>query len=157
MMKGMAAIRKYDGTCCMIKKGKLYKRRQINYGHVIPEKFKLADTDDNTGIQYGWMPVNPDDPQDKYHIEAFSEKPPLYWDNGTYELCGPKIQGNPEGYDRHKLIHHAYDADSYSGVPTDYYDLRAWLKDRDIEGIVWHAFDGRMAKIKKSDFGLKRK
>jgi len=35
--------------------------------------------------------------------------------------------------------------------------FREWLKGRDIEGLVFHHPDGRMAKIKKRDFGLKRK
>jgi len=35
--------------------------------------------------------------------------------------------------------------------------LREWFKGRDIEGLVFHHPDGRMAKIKKRDFGLKRK
>jgi hypothetical protein len=34
--------------------------------------------------------------------------------------------------------------------------LREWLLDRDIEGLVFHHPDGRMAKIKLRDFGLKR-
>jgi hypothetical protein len=34
--------------------------------------------------------------------------------------------------------------------------LRAWLAERDIEGLVFHHSDGRMAKIRKADFGLAR-
>jgi hypothetical protein len=40
--------------------------------------------------------------------------------------------------------------------PRDFDGLRTWLAGKDIEGIVWHHPDGRMAKIKLRDFGLKR-
>lgn len=74
-----------------------------------------------------------------------------FWEPGTYELCGPKINGNPEGYDRHVLISHEY-AEELHGVPRDYDGLAAWLADCEFEGIVWHHPDGRMAKIKRRDF-----
>jgi len=35
--------------------------------------------------------------------------------------------------------------------------LRDWIKPLDIEGLVFHHPDGRMAKIKKRDFGFRRK
>jgi hypothetical protein len=41
-------------------------------------------------------------------------------------------------------------------APRTFDALREYLKPQDIEGIVWHHPDGRMAKIKKRDFGLKR-
>lgn len=41
-------------------------------------------------------------------------------------------------------------------APRKYQALVAWLKDKDIEGLVFHHPDGRMAKIKKRDFGLDR-
>ena len=30
--------------------------------------------------------------------------------------------------------------------------LRQWLEHRPIEGVVWHHQDGRMVKLKRSDF-----
>jgi hypothetical protein len=41
-------------------------------------------------------------------------------------------------------------------VPRDFDGLREYLAGKDIEGIVWHHSDGRMAKIKLRDFGHKR-
>jgi len=35
-------------------------------------------------------------------------------------------------------------------------ELGQFFKERNIEGIVWHHPDGRMAKIKARDFGIKR-
>ncbi len=74
--------------------------------------------------------------------------------DGTYELVGPKIQGNPEGFVEHTLVSH--DLCDVVDAPTDYEGLKAWFAGRDIEGVVWHHPDGRMAKIKAKDFGLKR-
>jgi hypothetical protein len=76
--------------------------------------------------------------------------------DGTYELVGPKVQGNPERYERHTLIRHA-NAQIFQNAPREFNDLRSWLTDKDIEGIVFHHPDGRMGKIKKRDFGLARK
>ena len=39
--------------------------------------------------------------------------------------------------------------------PRDFETVEAFLKKEAIEGIVWHHEDGRMAKIKRSDFGIK--
>lgn len=40
--------------------------------------------------------------------------------------------------------------------PRTFEELKVFLKGRDIEGIVWHHRDGRMAKIKARDFGWRR-
>ena len=41
-------------------------------------------------------------------------------------------------------------------APRTFDALREWLAGHDIEGVVFHHPDGRMAKIKLRDFGLKR-
>lgn len=147
--KGIAT-RKYDGTCCRVAAGKLWKRREIKRGKLEPDNFILADKDEVTGKTVGWVPV---EKEDKWHIEAFGDGA---ISNGTYELCGPKINGNPEGLDRHILIPHAA-AEVYLDAPRDPINLRLFLMTHDIEGLVFHHPDGRMAKIKKRDFGIKRK
>lgn len=58
-------------------------------------------------------------------------------------------------YDR--LISHIHDVEVYDDVPRTVSELRDWLSSRDIEGLVFQHPDGRMAKIKKRDFGLPRK
>ena len=67
----------------------------------------------------------------------------------------PKVQGNVERLERHVLQAHGA-AERYDDVPRTFDGLREWLHDRDIEGLVFHHPDGRMAKIKLRDFGLKR-
>ena len=75
--------------------------------------------------------------------------------DGTYELCGPKVQGNPERYDHHLLVRHG--SEVLADAPRTFLALGHYLADNDIEGIVWHHPDGRMVKIKGKDFGLRRR
>ena len=145
-----AATRKYDGTCVKIENGQYFKRREIKPEKKAPADFIEEQFDETTGKTVGWVPVNADK-ENKYHMEAFDPNLP----DGTYELIGPKIQGNPEKSETHKLIRHA-DAEVFPDVPRQYHALAEWFKNKDIEGIVFHHLDGRMAKIKKRDFGLKR-
>ena len=146
------ATQKYDGTCCLIDQDKLYKRRELKEGQLLPPGFIQADSDDVTGKTVGWVPVDPKNPEDKWHIEAFQEGMP----DGTYELLGPNVQGNPEGFTKHILFKHS-SAACFWDVPRTYAGLREWMGSRDIEGLVFHHPDGRMAKIKKRDYGQKRK
>jgi len=147
------ATRKFDGTCCMIKGGEFFKRYELKPGKMEPNGFIAAgEPDPVTGKTVGWVPVG-DGPDDKYHREALINEPPDRY--GTYELVGPKVQGNPEGLTSHFLVRHGVQI--YYCVPTTFKELREWFKDKDIEGIVWHHPDGRMVKIKKKDFGLRRK
>lgn len=151
--------RKYDGTAAMVQETggvkMLWKRYQLRPGKTAPPHFIPLDYDEETGKTVGWVPVSPDDPDDRYFREALAEYPLDTLRPGTYELIGPKVQGNPELTELHELVSHD-DAERYIDVPTDYDGLREWLRGRDIEGLVWHHPDGRMAKIKCKDFGLDR-
>ena len=143
--------RKYDGTACLLRDGKLYKRHDVKQGKDAPEGFEPAEERDPESRHWlGWVPVG-DGPEDRYHREAHASA----FDDGTYELCGPKVQGNPEGFYDHMLIRHGNI--QYRLRDCSPAGLRNWLLGLDIEGIVWHHPDGRMAKIKKRDFGMGRK
>lgn len=151
------ATRKYDGTCCKVEGGKIFKRYDAKNGKPPPPGFIPAqDPDPETGHWPGWVEVSEDDPADQYHVEAFKKmiqasknfNVPVI--DGTYELCGPKINGNPEGFDMHILVPHG-DA-KLADIPCTFEGIKAYLKDRKVEGIVWHHPDGRMCKIKKKDF-----
>ena len=145
------ATQKLDGTCCMVSEGRLYKRYEVKKGREAPADFLPANkVDPNTGKQQGWRPVG-DGPDDKYHREAFDPSLP----DGTYELIGPKVQGNPEKTARHVLEPHGHRV--MESVPRTYDGLKSYFAKHDIEGIVWHHPDGRMVKIKGKDFGIKRK
>lgn len=149
------ATRKLDGTCCLVRDGKLYRRRELREGEAPPPAFESVDHDEETGKTVGWVPVDPNDPADKYHLEAFGIG--SLFQNGTYELVGPKVQGNREGFVMHTLVPHSLVQLVYAGdVPRTFDGLKSWLAGRNIEGLVFHHPDGRMAKIKQRDFGLKR-
>lgn len=144
------ATRKIDGTSCRVESGKLWKRRELRAGEGVPPNFEVADHDKETGKTIGWIPIG-DGPEDKWHREAFWEPLP----DGTYELVGPKIQGNPEGYEVHTLVSHQ-ETGKLPMCPRTFDELREFLDGGDIEGVVFHHSDGRMSKIKARDFGLKR-
>lgn len=150
------ATRKFDGTCCMIRDGKLYKRYELKKGKTQPVGFEPAqEPDPTTGDCPGWLPVT-GAPEDKWFMVAFNSKlPDGPLEDGTYELCGPKINGNRENFADHVLVKHG--DEKLSNIPGDF----AWLKDffyknNWMEGIVWHHPDGRMVKIKARDFGITR-
>lgn len=150
--------RKWDGTCVLIEDGQMWKRYEVKKGKTPPPGFRPAnDVDPNTGKQQGWLLVNAADPADRWHVEALwnDDADPADYEDGTYELVGPKIQGNPDGFDTHRLVRHG--AEVLTDVPRDFSGLRDYLTVYDlIEGIVWHRDNGDMVKIKAKDFGLKR-
>ncbi len=147
------ATRKLDGTCCMVRDGNLFRRYDAKAGKTPPAGFEPAqEADPVTGHWPGWMPVG-DGPEDKWHMAALFLAGGLRLEDGTYELCGPRIQKNPEGFHDHVLIRHGAE---HLDAPRTFDALRDYLAANDIEGIVWHHPDGRMVKIKGKDFGLKR-
>lgn len=142
--------RKYDGTCMMLDvDNQWWARYGIKPGKPAPLGFVQVEYDEITGKTVGWGPAERS-PFAKFWREALSSmcRPHAV---GTYELCGPKVNKNPEGQARHVLIPHG-DADVVDGVPRDFAGLRAFLAEFPHEGIVWHHPDGRMAKIKCRDF-----
>jgi hypothetical protein len=151
--EGVATV-KIDGTCCLVRDGKLFKRYDAKGNRKPPDGWEPCEPapDENTGHWPGWLPVG-DGPDDKWHREAWEQGNLL--SNGTYELIGPKVQGNP--YDvpaeqSHRLIKHGI---VFKGaLPHDFEGLREWFNMSEVEGIVWHHPDGRMVKIKRRDFGL---
>jgi hypothetical protein len=135
------ATRKLDGMNVKVVGGVLHKRRKPAEG--------VYD-------EASYVPAQRDDAADRWLFEAFDAA--ASWEDGVYEALGPRIQGNPEKVERHTLIRVVPFEPRLvlEGVPRDFDGLRAFLAARDIEGIVFHHADGRKAKVKKRDFGLKR-
>ncbi len=143
------ATRKFDGTACMVRGAKLYKRYDVKAGRGVPDGAIPCEEgpDEITGHFPHWIPVG-GGPEDKWFRAArLPER------DGSYELCGPHFQGNPENFARDEFIQHG---GMVEAAPRTYEGLQHWFKGKDIEGIVWHHPDGRMVKIKKRDFGLRR-
>lgn len=155
------ATRKLDGTCCMVREGVLYRRHTVKRGKTAPDGFEAAtEVNERTGKQEGWLRVG-DGPEDEWHRESLRHADHLRDEHGslrdgTYELLGPKIQGNPEQYDRHVLELHGEQRIMVPGHGSPFESIKSFLASANIEGIVWHHPDGRMVKIKAKDFGLSR-
>lgn len=143
------ATEKLDGTACAIIQGRFYKRLRIKEGKPAPEGWLHWDQDPAMTHGHGWVPVG-DGPEDAYHREAWISGEGL--PDGTYELIGPKVQGDSYGLEKHVLaLHGAHVLDA----PRTYDALAQWLAESPpIEGIVWHHPDGRYVKIKRRDFRL---
>jgi hypothetical protein len=123
----------------------------VKANKIPPSGFVAVSHDGVTGKTVGWEPGK-QSAFAKYLDEAASARSMFdFWPAGTYELCGPKVNGNPEGLDRHLLLPHD-EADVIDDVPLDFDGLRAFLENFPHEGIVWHHEDGHMAKLKVRDF-----
>ena len=166
---------KWDGTACMVGGAKLWKRYDRKINNKAYRRRKQGDLtrwteadykstpfegwtpaqgpDEITGHWPGWTPVG-EGPEDQWHREAWERAGGLLSD-GTYELIGPKIQANPHEWQHHQLIRHGGHTMGPT-PPRDFEGLRTWFQVGVVmgEGIVWHRDDGRMVKIKRSDFGL---
>lgn len=156
--------RKFDGTACCIIAGELYKRYDIKknkktgeFKNVPENSISCQSPDQITGHWPHWLKCNRNNPADKYHFEAFDKLKNKV--DGTYELCGEKIQGNPENIVGHELIKHGQeiliDLEDFS-----FDSIKEYLSNpaNNIEGIVFHnkKHIPAMCKIRKSDFGVKR-
>lgn len=145
------ATAKIDGVCTMLDDaGEWWARREVKKDRTPPANFVAVEHDPETGKTVGWEPMEQSS-FEKFHREASGRvlKP------GTYELVGPKINGNPHGYIGHDLVRHGEII--LVSPPTGYDELRDYLlhwakAERPYEGIVWHHPDGRMAKVKVRDF-----
>jgi hypothetical protein len=141
------ATRKYDGTCTMLDEdGRWWARREVKPGKPRPDNFYEVSTDETTGKTMGWEPIA-QSAFSKFHAEACAGQTLA---PGTYELCGPKVNGNPEHFDGHRLVRHA-DAEVIRD-DGDVHALICYCNQEGFEGVVWHHPDGRMAKLKVRDF-----
>jgi len=156
---------KLDGTACAVIDGRLFKRYDAKNGKPAPVGAIPCQNaaDPVTGHFPHWVAVDPASNADKWHIDALNGLSPddvsSVYENGTYELIGEKIGGNPEGIAGHALIDHSNlfvdDLPDFN-IDTGFDIIRNYLHIADIEGIVFHHDDGRKCKIRKTDFGFKR-
>lgn len=150
------ATLKIDGSCCAIIGGKFYRRYNAKHGKKPPEgAIPCCEPDPVTGHWPHWLPVAEDDPAARWHREALknteeSEGKPL--EDRTYEAIGPHFQGNPYGLDRDILVRHGI---IYVPVTRTFEGMRDYLKENEIEGIVFWKDGEPKCKIKRSDFGFK--
>ena len=146
------ATRKFDGTCTKLdEQGRWWARREVKPGKLAPQNFFCEQIDTNTGKVVGWEPIE-QSPFVKAWADAIAQESDLATVRpGTYELCGPKVNGNPEKFPVHELIRHG--VVDLGEAPRDFDGLATYMRNGfPYEGIVWHHPDGRMAKIKRGDF-----
>lgn len=136
--EGMATV-KLDGTNVKIEHGQLLKR----------QKPKDRDYD-----EAAYVPCDRENPADRWAWEAFDAG---HQGDGIYELVGPKIQGNPQRHPAHGLVPvvpFGFATRVLDDMDRSYEGLKTWLKAHVVEGLVFHHPDGRLAKIKRRDFGF---
>ncbi len=119
---------------------------------------RAASQQDRDYDEASYVPCDRESPADQWAYDAFDRLDEQT--DGIYELVGPKVQGNPHRYPKHMLervvppgplsLPSVRDSDrSFAGLRQWFETFPQW------EGIVFHHPDGRMAKIKRRDFGLK--
>ncbi len=110
------------------------------------------------GAEPGYVACMPGDPSDRWIGAAVQATVVSGWPDGAHpcEALGAKIQGGVEG-PTPRLYPFMFDAAPFAEAdgPRTFDSIRASLESCVCEGIVWHHPDGRMAKIKRRDFGLK--
>lgn len=142
------ATRKWDGTAVAIICGKLHARYDAKRGKQLPPgAIPCGEPDPITGHNPAW--VLADGPEHKWIREAFAMT--MTTVDGTYEAIGPKINGNHECFPIHVLMRHGAEE---LDAPRNFDGLADFLRDKNIEGIVFHHPDGRMCKIRRDDYGL---
>jgi hypothetical protein len=155
--KGVATV-KWDGTSVMIRDGQYFKRYDAKPGKTPPVGFEpCGERDEKTGHHPGWVPVDPADQTNKWHMDALVRQDPSVYSDGTYELCGPKVQGNPHHFGTHMLIRHG-DA-PLPGFPRTFDEMERYFtrynaSQHPIEGVVFWVDGKPVAKIKAADFGV---
>ncbi len=150
------ATRKFDGTSVAIINGILHKRYDVKKGRTAPKNaIPCQEADALSGHHPHWLPCERARKEDKYFFEAFDRLTEI--NDGTYELCGPKVQNNAENLEHHVLIPHGKEIIEITDFSFDAFKQLLSDKHVNMEGIVFHHIsDGRMCKIRKRDFGVKR-
>lgn len=160
------AYRKWDGTACAVIDGVLYRRYDAKLKkdgtRKIPPPNSIAcqEPDKITGHQPYWTPVLLENGGQRM-LDTFEILQQTNLEDGqedlkgTFEFCGPKINGNPENLDKHYLIPHTQT--EFNITDYSFESLKKGTLQRDLEGIVFWEIDGnRKCKIRKTDFGLVR-
>lgn len=157
----IVATRKLDGACMRYSRGNWWSRRQVKSGQITPPGFVRVHFDLVTETFTGWEPAI-QSAFAKHVTEAITSDRVITADHrdpgreDTFELVGPKVNGNPDHFEHHTLFSHSSPMlhlrpDQWR-PGGDLTLLMALCAQHGWEGIVWHHQDGRMAKLKVRDF-----
>lgn len=166
--EGIATI-KYDGSCCAIIDGKFYVRYDAKAGRKPPEgAIPCCDPDPVTGHWPHWIEVDIPNPQKdyKWFAEAYKNTFGLgniVPQNATYEALGPHFNSNPYHMNQDCLIMHGKikldedvfpDALGNGNGKRTFEGIKRYLKETEIEGLVFWKDGEPQCKIKRRDFGF---
>lgn len=150
--EGVTTHIKRDGFACAVIDGELYKRYNFKRcGVKAPPEgaIQCCDPDEVTGHWPHWIKCGK---VDRWHRRAWETQKPL--SDGTYELVGPKINGNNENHKRHHLLPHKGGELICLSFCFSYIDFKCFIADLPWEGVVFHHPNGQMCKLRRKDFGL---
>ena len=151
---------KMDGSCCAFFDNKFWKRRDIKknkkgiYKNVPLGCIACCDPDPKTNHWPHWEPVREDDPSAKWFLEAkknFLEGGGILKE-GTYEAIGPHFQANHYKLKKDTLYRHGKDILDLKEFSFE--GIKNFLKENEIEGIVFWKDGEPLCKIKRTDFGF---
>lgn len=151
--KGEATV-KWDGSCCAIIDGRLYKRYDAKKGRTPPEgAIPCCEPDVVTGHHPHWVLVDKEKPENKWFVNAFVNAAAVWpMRDGTYEAVGPAFNGNPYGLEENTLRPHGIDV--LRKCPRDFVGIMEYLSMNSIEGIVFWKDGEPQCKIRRKDFGF---
>ena len=162
--EGTATV-KYDGSCCGLYKGELYKRYDAKAGRAIPEgAIPCQDAPDPvTGHFPCFVKCSYDDPADRHFFNAYEQsilkglvtkETALKSFNKmiTFEAIGAKFCNNPYGLKNNYIIEHGIDI--ITDCPRTFEGIREYLEQHVIEGIVFWKNREPCCKIRRKDFGF---
>ena len=161
---------KHDGTAAAFINGKLHKRydrklakkfarklRELGSDFLVePNMFKVLpegaipcepNPDPITFHHPHWVPVGEGN-EDKFFKEGLENTLELN-EGDTFELVGPKLQGNIYGLEEHVLLVHG--DREVTDIELTFDGIKNWLRMNNEEGLVFHHPDGRMCKIRRKD------
>jgi len=152
----------FDGDPGLVRNGRLYRRFNLISGFPIPvgwlhHSFNPAEIDGR-----GWLPVRDSKSEfkskhitpDTCYMQAFNNVNQDLED-GTYELIGRTIKGNPYNLKGHRLWNHKAGLLELQ-LPKDLEEWKAYFTSSDPKmGVVMKHTDGRLAKIKSNLVGVK--
>lgn len=169
--EGTATV-KYDGSCCAIICGELYKRYDAKKGKPVPNgAIKCQEEADKiTGHLPCWVKCDENNPADKWFFEAykntvFMDVPKVFIPENagemlydelqkipvTFEAIGKHFNGNPYNLGADTMIPHGL---KRIEVERTFEGIREYLRINEIEGIVFWKDGEPKCKIKRSDFGF---
>jgi hypothetical protein len=155
-LRGSATVQ-FDGSCCAVIDGEFYRRYDAKKGKKPPKgAIPCCDPDPVTGHWPHWVKISPDNPSDKWFVEAARNymvaEGVSEIEHGTYEAIGPHFNGNPHNLMNDILVKHGCVAVSPA---RDFDSIKNYLQDNPIEGLVFWLDGEPVCKIKRSDFGFK--